>query len=222
MALLKAHNSFLKRNGKIIVNRGGGLKLWELDIPNLQLSNHTMQNGMKCSFNNTSSFSKVDGKLVCGTSNFDFEILNLNVLGNIKKIEIIIDEITIGRYCYVGACKSYVRKSYDISNFGTWNAYRYPSGERWNFLKGYYFGDTLYGNWYFIGYQGINLILPLKIEVVFEEGKVKQYFNGELVAEKNDDYASLPANENWYNFNVNSGGSYGTKCVISCLKVFYE
>lgn len=194
---------------------------WQLDIPNLVLSNHTDEYGMSHQF--SGSVQKIDDgtqtKLKFGTNTFVYNIDQLSKLGNVKKIEIIVSQLSIGRYAYVGACRATCRRSYDYDKFGPWNAYRYPSGEQWSFKQGSYFSYTNANPYYYIGYQGLDITFPLTIVLEFGE-TVKQFFNDVLVAEKVNDYASLPASENWYRFGLNSGGDSGTTIVLDSLKVW--
>jgi len=194
---------------------------WQLDIPNLVLSNHTDEYGMSHQF--SGSIQKVDNntKLKFGTNTFFYNIDQMSKLGNVRKIEIVVSQLSTYRYAYIGACRALFRKSYDYNKYGPWNAYRYPSGEQWSFKYGSYFGYTNQNPYYYIGYQGIDITFPLTI--VLEFGRtVKQFFNDILIAEKVNDYASLPISENWYRFAVNSGGDSGATIVLDSLKVWCE
>lgn len=209
-------------NGRGVYNDGADkLKVWELDIENLVLSNHTDEYGMLHQF--SGPVTKIDNatKLKFGTSAFSYKIDQLSKIGTVKKIEIIVSQITATNYAFIGACLAQIRKSYDINKFGQWNAYRYPNGEQWNFIKGSYFGYTNSNPYYFIGYQGLDITFPLNITLELDD-KVKQYFNGELVAEKINDYDTLPENENWYGFGLNSAGYSGSTIILDSLKVWYE
>lgn len=197
-------------------------KVWELDIKNLAIASQTFPNGLVLTISNPNNISKVDDSTkLRSQGNFDFFLTNLNILGKLKKIELVIDAFSDGgRYAYAGALETYIRSSYDYSKYGPWNATNSDNGKPWTMYDGYLFSVENYPPHKWTGYQGIDLTFPMTYTVTIGD-TIQCFYNDTKIAEKDNDLDTYPAEQNWYSLGWNSGGNNTADIVISSVKVYY-
>lgn len=198
--------------GRGVYNDGANkLKVWELDIDNLVLSNHTDDDGIEYRFQySLGNYHIENGKLVANTI-FDFTIIDFNVLGRVKKIEAIIDELLIGYNVFCGANGAQVTKVYNWTDYGVW-LYDYGVGN-WTVYQGIYKRSIT--NW--VGYDHINLSIPIKYVLEYGDNILEFYLNDVKMASSQH---STP--DTHFNFNCGGVSNNGNKIVLSSLKVYYE
>ncbi|MEE3325426.1 MAG: hypothetical protein VZR33_08845 [Methanosphaera sp.] len=198
-------------------------KVWELDIKNLTIQSQTLSNGLILEVNNPQNITKIDNDTkIRATGYFSFNITNLNILGKIKKVEMVIDSFSDGgRYAYAGAILTYIRSSYDYNKYGPWNATKSSGGKTWTILEGYPFSVETYPPYKWTGYQGIDVTFPMTYKVLLSD-KIETYFDDVKISEKENDLDTYPTDEIWYNVEINSGGYSTADIIISSVKVYYE
>jgi hypothetical protein len=198
---------------------GCGVKIWELDIVNLSLTNHTDANGLKFSF--TGITKQNDDTELKGSGNFNFTISYFDNLGKIKKMECIFtaEKPASSQYNYVGCARATFRSSGSINKYGTWCGCNNSSGKRWTYYQGNQKENYTSSGIYWNCHDGIDATFPQKNTVEFSDSEVKLFFEDTLICSKENDYNTY----NWYNFTMNSGGQSTNKSIIlHSLKVWYE
>lgn len=200
--------------GRGVYNDGfDKLKVWELDIPNLILSNHTLD-GMPVTFSNNNVQKLDDNKKLRIWNGNRFRIGYLNLQDNsrlIKEAGVVIEH-TAGNYSYVGPCKCYHRVSYDMTPNAAWFGKPYTSNKEWDWKVGDYFPGTNFPSDPLpIGYYGRQNIpgisLPITLIVKMED-TIKVFYNDILIAERENDVLQCLenySNKDWFIFDMSSG-----------------
>lgn len=143
-------------------------------------------------------------------------------LGEWSAVEIDVESVTLGDYRYIGmaAQNIVVGSGTWFSNFGTWVGSVQNTG---NSVVNYgnYNYSGIYDDLYYLRYENINAVFPLKIRIELDRDNniLKMFWNDVLISETYNSY-STDYFFNCLHINTAEGSATVDAIVITSIKVF--